>query len=116
MLLLLAQHLHYEVFAEMFGEAEHENHVVLRLLHRTVRGAEEGVVAAAAVDGVGGETARAVVLGHHAPSLAGAVAVSHEVRILLESAGIDVDTAVLVVNRLGFDTDVADENFLIFHC
>ena len=116
MLLLLAQHLHYEVFAEMFGEAEHENHVVLRLLHRTVRGAEEGVVAAAAVHGVGAEAGGAVVLGHQAPSLAGAVAVSHKVGVLLEHARIDVDTAILIVNRLSFDTDVADENFLFFHC
>ena len=115
MFLFLAQHLHYEAFAEIFAEAELENHIVLRLLDGAVRRLEEGVVAAAAVGGVGAEARRAVVVGHHAPFLADAVTMRHKVGILLERARIDVDTAVFVVHRLRFDADVVDENLLIFH-
>ena len=118
MLLLLVQHLHYEAFAETFGETDLEDHVVLRLLDGAVGCEEEDVVAAAAVGGVGTEVGGAVVLGHHASFLAGAVAVRHEVRVLLKGAGIDVDAAILVEHRLGFDADVVDEDFLVvfFHC
>ena len=115
-LLLLAQHTLYEAFAEPFREAQLEDHVVQRLLHRAVRRLEERVVAAAAVVGVGVEARRAVVLGHHAPLLARAVAVRHQVGILHESAGIDVDFAILGIRCLGLDVDVVDKNFDVLHC
>ena len=79
LLLLQAKHLHYEAFGEAFGEADLEDHVVLRLLDGAVGCEEEDVVAAAAVDGVGAEVGGAVVVGDHAPFLAGAAAMRHEV-------------------------------------
>ena len=105
-----------EFEAEVLGKAEDEDEVFAGLLDLAVGGVEEEVVAAAAADGVGTEVAGAVVVGLHAPFLAGAVAVRHEVGVILEGAGVDVDVAVLVEDRLGLDADIVDENSLSFHC
>ena len=91
-----------------------EDDIALRLLHHAVSRLEERVVAAAAVVGVGVEARRAVVLCHHASLLARAVAVPHQVGILLKGAGEDVDVAVLVEDRLGLDADSVDKDFLCF--
>lgn len=114
-LLLLAQHTLYEAFAQSFREAQLEEDVLLRLLHRAVRRLEERVVAVAAAYGVGVEARGAVVVRHHTSFLADAVAVRHQVGILLEGAGVDVDVAVLVEDRLSLDADVVDKNFDVFH-
>lgn len=98
-------------------EAELEDDAVASYLHLAVGGAEEGEVAAAGVDGVGVEVAGAVVVGDHTTFLAGGVAVSHDVVVLLEGAGEDVDVAVLGVDCLGLDADVVVEDIVFFvHC
>lgn len=115
LLLLLAQHTLDEAFAQTFGEAQLENHVVLRLLHHTMRRLEERVVAATAAQGVGMEARGAVIMRHHAPLLAYTVAVKHHVGVLLESAGVDVDFAILGIRCLGLNVDVVDKYFNVFH-
>ena len=115
--MFVAEHSHDGGFAEAFVEAELEDGALAGLLHLAMGGAEEGVVAAAAIDGVGVEVAGAVVMGDHASFLAGGVAVSHEVGVLLEGAGVDVDVAVLGIDCLGLDADVVGEDILFFvHC
>ena len=42
--LFFVQHLHYEAFAETFGETDLEDHVVLRLLDGAVGCKEEDVL------------------------------------------------------------------------
>jgi len=104
-----------EFEAEVFGETEDEDDLVAGFLDLAVRGVEEEVVTAAGVDGVGVKARGAVVLCHHAPLLARAVAVCHQVGVLHESAGMDVDFAILGIRCLGLDVDVVDKNFDVLH-
>ena len=113
-ILFRSEERHDESFAQAFGETEDEDDLLGGLFHLAVGVAEEEVVTAAAVDGIGVEVAGAVVEGHHATLLAGTAAVSHDEVVLLEGAGIDVDTAVLVEDRLGLDADVVCKDFLCF--
>lgn len=103
-----------EFEAEVFGEAEDEDEVFVGFLDLAVKGVEEEVVAAAGVDGVGSEVGGSVVEGYHASFLAGVVAVGHDEVVLLEGAGEDVDVAVLIEDRLGFDAEVVYEDVLVF--
>lgn len=105
---------HDESLAQAFGETEDEDDLFAGFPHLAVGVAEEDAVAAAAIDGIGVEEAGAVVEGHHATLLAGTAAVGHDEVVLLEGAGIDVDTAVLVEDRLGLDADVVCKDFLCF--
>ena len=93
-ILFHAEERHDESFAQAFGETEDEDDLLAGFPHLAVGVAEEEVVTAAAVDGVGVEEAGAVVEGLHATLLAGTAAVGHDEVVLLEGAGIDVDTAV----------------------
>ena len=114
-LLLFAQHTLYEALAQPFWEAQLEDDIALRLLHRAVSRLEKSVVAAAAVVGVGVEARGAVVLCHHAPLLAGSVTMYNDVVALFEGARVDVDFAVLRILCLSFDVDFSDKNFDVLH-
>ena len=103
-----------EVEGGVCGEAEDEDEVFVGVLDLAVKGVEEEVVAAAGVDGVGSEVGGSVVEGYHASFLAGVVAVGHDEVVLLEGAGEDVDVAVLIEDRLGFDAEVVYEDVLVF--
>ena len=112
-LLFLTQQRLYQRLAHTLGETELEDYVASGFLYLAVRRAEERVVTAAAVLGIGVETACAVVLRHHAALLPDAVATAYDVLPQLERARIDVDVTVLGKNRLSLHTEILDENVLL---
>ena len=104
-----------ESLAQLLGEAQLEDDAAPRLLHLAVSRAEECRIAAAAVLGVGGETAGAVVLGHHASLLTGLAATANDVLPQLEWAWVDVDVTVLIEHCLCLHLEILDKNVLLFH-
>ena len=113
---LFAEERFDERLAHPLREAQLEDDAIACFLHLAVSRAEECVIAAAAVLGIGAEVACAVILRHHATLLTGTVATAHDVLSRLKPARIDVDVTVLIEHCLCLHLEILDKYILLLHC